>query len=333
MRRILPLLLALPLLCQAPAAVAPAPALKARFLGKAEAAQVLTQDDYFGLLQAAELRAKTGLPLADMAAEQARTAAKAHYAAAAQDFTPGEETMLQGVLDRTASALAAKLPLFARTPFSFIKADVEGGLPHTRGACIVLAPGILGAMVAMEKRDAARLDGLAAGLLIHEQTHVVERQHPDLFADLFTSAFGFKRLASVPDAPALQAARVVNPDGPDLGWAFPIPDGKGKRWIRPDLLLKDLDHPRMPQDFRPVAVDLVESGGTFKLELDAEGHPKAEDLDAVAAYASAFPGVGENFHPNEIAAVILSAWATGQDRDLGPELLARTSAWARKNLR
>ncbi len=334
MRRIiLPFLLALPILAQQPA-VATRPALQARFLDKAAAAQTLTSDDYFQLLQVAELRAKTGLELAGATPDQARAAAKAHYTAGTQDFSADEKALLQGVLERMAPQVEEKLPLMARTPFTFIKSDAEGGLPHTRGACIILSPRLLaGMLMAVQKGALAQVDGFASSLLIHEQTHVLERQHPALFEQLFTEVFGFKRLASVPDAPSIQALRVVNPDGPDLGWAFPIPDGTATRWIRPDLQLRTVDHPRMPQDFQLVAVDLVEKAGAFSLALRADGTPRVEDLEAIPAYKAAFPDLDESFHPNEIAAELLSGWVTGQDKDAAQPLRVRTAAWARKALR
>ena len=319
-----------------PALAQPAPArptLEASFLSKAEAAKVLVADDYFGLLHAPELRAKTGLPLAGMTTDQARAAAKAFYAASAQDFSADEKAALRAILDAAAPQVAAKLPLMARTPFSFIKAGIEGGLPHTRGACIVLAPGVLRALVALVDRKDPALLPRAAGLLVHEQTHVLERQHPELFTPLFTEVFGFRRLAAVPDAPSLAEKRVVNPDGPDLGWAFPIHEGPTTRWIRPDLQLAELDHPRMPQDFLETAVDLAPSGEGFALALDAQGQPKTERLESLKEYEAAFTDVGEDFHPNEIAAVLLSAWATGDPKDADQPLRTRTRAWAGKALR
>lgn len=332
MRRAFAALLVLPFALPLAAQVAAAPAIKARFLGKAEAAKVLAADDYFGLLHAPELRAKTGLPLADMDAAQARAAGKAFYAASAQDFSAEEEATLQAMLDTVAPKLADKLPLMARTPFAFIKSGVEGGLPHTRGACIVLSPRMLSIFVMVAQKSPAGLEG-AASLLVHEQTHVLERQHPELFGKLFTDIFGFRRIPSAPDAPALAEGRVVNPDGPDLAWAFPAPDGKTTRWIRPDLLLKETVHPRMPQDFREVAVGLVEKDGAFALATDAQGAPKVEDLGAVAAYATAFSGVEESFHPNEIAAELFADWIAGNPKDADQPLRQRTAAWARQNLR
>lgn len=322
-------LLSFPLAAQ----VATVPALQARFLSKADASKVLIADDYFSLLHAPELRAKTGLPLTGMDTAQARAAAKAYYAASAQDFTEGEKAAIQAMLDAVAPEVEAKLPLMARTPFTFIKSGVEGGLPHTRGACIVLSPSLLAIFAQAAKRNPIAFGKAAGGLIVHEQTHVLERQHPDLFASLFTEVFGFRRLSSAPDAPSLAEARVVNPDGPDLAWAFPVHVGNATRWVRPDLRLGELEHPKMPQDFQEIAVDLIEKDGAFSLALNAKGAPKVEPLDAITAYRAAFAGVDEAFHPNEIAAVLLSDWVTGNPKTADLPLLKRASTWAARNLR
>ncbi len=330
MRRAFALLISLPILAQV---AAPTRAqIQTHFLSKAEAAKALTSDDYFTLLHAPELRAKTGLALAGMTTDQARAAGKAFYAASAQDFSPEEKVALQAILDHAAPAITAKMPLMARTPFSFIKAGIEGGLPHTRGACIVLSPRVVASLPRIAQMGDTAM-ARAASLLVHEQTHVLEREHPALFAQLFTEVFGFRAMTTVPDSPWLAERRVVNPDGPGLGWAFPVPDQGQTRWIRPDLLISALDHPRMPQDFQPIAVDLVEKDGAFALDLDAKGQPKFESLDGLAAYKDAFPGVEENFHPNEIAAVLFSGWVTGTGEAAAQPLEAKVAAWAEKALR
>ncbi|MBS1765886.1 MAG: hypothetical protein JST05_00575 [Acidobacteria bacterium] len=327
-----PLMLAL-LTVPVAAQVTTAPTLQARFLSRADASRVLAADDYFSLLHVPELRAKTGLPLTGMDTPQARAAAKAYYAESAQDFTEGEKAAIQTLLAAVAPEVTAKLPLMARTPFTFIKSGVEGGLPHTRGACIVLSPRLLAFFAQAAQRNPTAFGRAAGGLLVHEQTHVLERQHPDLFAKLFTEVFGFRRLPSAPDAPSLAEVRVVNPDGPDLAWAFPVPVGKATRWIRPDLRLGELEHPKMPQDFQEIAVDLIEKDGTFALDLDAKGAPKVEPLDAITAYRAAFTGVDEAFHPNEIAAVLISGWITGDPKTATLSLRQRTADWAAAALR
>lgn len=337
MRRFLAaLFVALPVLCQP----ATAPALRVQFLSAEEGRKAITEGaeaTYFERLQIAEIRAKTGLALENMDLAQARSAARRRYAVEIQEFSADEKAALEAVLARVQPRLEEKLPLMARTPFSFIKVGtgVEAGLPHTRGAHILLSPLVLEPMVRLHRRRAfAALDSFAPGLLVHEQAHVLERAHPELFLSLFTEVFGFRRLETAPDHPWLRERRVVNPDGPDLGWAFPIREGARTRWIMPDLILASLDRPRMPQDFRMVAVTLEEKGGAFQIALDAQGSPMTADLASVAPYAAAFPNPGEFYHPHEIAADLLAARVTGQAEGVADHpLRAKFAAWAKEHLR
>ena len=311
-----------------------------RCLSAAEARVALTEGPeaaYFDRLQIPEMRAKTGLPLVGLSLSEARAAARAHYAAATLDFTPEEQAMLQGIVQRMLPGLRAISPFLASRTFSFIKVKdtVEGGLPHTRGAHIVLGQGILGSFLQAQRHGAlVMLDRFAASLFIHEQAHVFERLDAPRFQALFTEVFGFRRLSATPDHPWLAERRVINPDGPDLGWAFPV-QLKGKAtWIRPDLILGDLEHPRMPQDFRMVAVVLEEKGGTLSMALDDQGHPQVLDLAEVTGYANAFPNADEFYHPHEIAADLLATLVCGVPprENPGHPLRAKTAAWVKANL-
>jgi hypothetical protein len=313
--------------------------LQVRCLSVAEGRQALTEGleaAYFESVQLGDLRAKTGLPLTGLPLVQAREQARRHYAAQVQAFTAEEEAMIRGVLERAATRVAERVPLMARTPFSFIKAGmgVEGGLPHTRGSHILLSPMVLTPLVGLHKQKAfAQLDRFGASLFIHEQTHVLQRQHPEIFQSLYTDTFGFVHLAVLPDHPWLAERRVVNPDGPDLRWAFRVQGQGSIRWIRPDLALRTLDRPRMPQDFQMIAVALEEDHGAWRVALDERGQPRIEDLGRIGAYVAAFPNPDEFYHPHEIVADLLATWVTGfVDRQPDHPLRSRTAAWAREHL-
>jgi len=343
MRRLLSaLVLLLPLAAQGPALTAPALLPQVRFLTVAEGRAALTEGSesaYFDGLQLAELRAKTGTPLAGLSLAQGRSAARVTYADNVQAFTPTEMAMLRGVLQRLAPKLLERLPLMARSTFSYIKVGpgVEGGLPHTRGAHTVLSDLVLVPMVGLHRQGAFQvLDQFAAYLLVHEQAHVLERASPELFLSFYTQVLGFRRLDTLPDAPWIAERRVVNPDGPDLRWAFQVGAPGRTRWIRPDLILSTLEHPRMPQDFRKIAVKLVEREGALVVALDAQGQPLVEDLDAVKDYAAAFPNPDENYHPHEIVADLLGHHVTGSSLGQGARehpLRAQTGSWIRDHLR
>ena len=297
-------------------------------------------DRYYATLGLMEIRARLQSPLAGMSLADARVAVAEADAAAVLSFTDEECTAIRGVIERMQPLLAARAPLYARTPWSFIKLDerAEGGMPHTRGPHIVLPKSVADAMAKMhrEMTDAGKLAVTQRGrnLLIHEQTHVLERLDPARFEPLFTDVFGFARMAPAP-APAdawLSAHRCTNPDGPDVEWAFPLGKIGGSGWVMPDVILRDVPVPRMPQDFETIAVEVARTADGWKV-VETDGLPNRRDLGKIPGYDAHFPFPDEDFHPNEIAAVTLAHWILRDVPDLDAKpLMPAVAAWAKTAL-
>ncbi|HVN98953.1 MAG TPA: hypothetical protein VMT49_02825 [Steroidobacteraceae bacterium] len=308
-----------------------------RFLSSAEASAALTggnERSYYAQLQMAEMRAKTGLEFNGLSLEAARDAARKAYGAATRDFSDDERAALRDAVESMQPVLAAKAPLYARTPWCFIKvgAAIEGGLPHTRGRCIVLAESVVASLAQAHAK--AKFDH-ASGvwlLLLHEQSHVLQRQHPALFATLYTQVFGFRKAALVPPD-WLRERRVINPDAPAVEWIYPLGAGAARHWIVPDIELSSLEHPRMPEDFKIVALGVHEARHNHWVVDDAIMPAAQTDLESVAGYVDAFPVKGEAFHPNEIAAQMLAELiAGGKMQNPDHPLWGRTRQWAAQAL-
>ena len=308
-----------------------------RFLSRSEASAALTGSEaqgYYSQLQVAELRAKTGLPLEGAGVEAARSAARAAYGAATEDFTDEQGAALRDAIDSMQPVLQAQAPLYARTPWCFIKvsATIEGGLPHTRGDCIVLSDEVLQSLAKAHAKGRFDRPSGVWDLLLHEQTHVLQRRHPALFAPLYTEVFGFRQVEVTPPE-WLRVRRVVNPDAPAVEWIYPVGKDAARHWILPDLELVELDHPRMPADFKAVALGVHPlSGGRWTLD-DANLPTNQAGLESTADYVDAFPVKGEAFHPNEIAAEMLAEIIGGAHvQNPDHPLWARTRQWADKAL-
>jgi hypothetical protein len=319
------------------------PAAEIRFPTPSEALDALCRGPaaaYYAGMGLLEIRARVpGLP-ADTALDAARTAVAAFDGASIQPFSETEMAALRGIAGRLQPRLAARAPLYARTPWSFIKlADAaEGGMPHTRGRHVVV-PAAVAATLAERHRAAAKAGMLEAArfgesLLVHEQTHVLQRADPARFEPLFTEALGFVRMTARPRDAWLDAHLVSNPDAPDLGWAFPLERVGGRGWIVPTTLLPDVPHPRMPRDFEVVAVHVArDPAGAWQLLREADGRPRTTPLEQVPGYDALLPFAEEDIHPNEIAAVALSHWILQDVPDLAARpRIDRVAAWARDAL-
>jgi hypothetical protein len=317
------------------------PAPSVAFLSRAQGIAALTQGEgiaYYDSLDLQEIRARMNSPLDGVTLAQARIAVRDYEAAAVETFTDDECTAVRGVIERMQLLLAVRAPLYARTPWSFVKLAnrAEGSMPHTRGAHIVLPVAAAEAYAKMH-RDLSAAGTLATSLrgrnlLVHEQTHVLERADPARFEPLFTQVFGFVRMTPPPMTPWLAARVVQNPDGPDLAWAFPLEKIGGTGWVMPCVTLADVAAPRMPQDFQAIAVDVARTGAGWKI-IERNGAPKIRDLARLPGYDAHFPFADEDFHPNEIAAVLLSHWILQDVPGVnGRPLVAAAAEWARTAL-
>jgi hypothetical protein len=309
------MLFSLPVLCNEQAATI-------RFLSQSEARAVLTtgaERGYYSRLQLPEMRAKTGLALQNMTVEAAREQVRETYGARAEEFSTDEQAALRDIVTALQPLLRTRAPLYARTPWVFIKVDatIEGGLPHTRGDSIVLSDALLARVVQARAKGASGAPVSLWNLLVHEQTHILQRHHPELFVNLYTQSLGFRHVALAPAPPWLIERNVVNPDAPDADWVFPLGDPAGRRWVLPVVLLLKLDQPRMPDDFNVVALEVRDRPGAWEFA----------DRSLPAAFQ-------EVFHPNEISAGLLAALITGSGIE-HPEhpLWNKTRAWADQALR
>jgi hypothetical protein len=310
------------------------PALQ--FLNRSEAATLMAgpgAQTYFDAMQGPELVAKTRLDLLNLPLAAAREQARAHYASEVQEFSADEQAMLHWAVGTLWPTLTEKAPLYARTPWKFAKVSdkVEGGLPHTRGDTIVFSAGLMQNLLAPYRAgDRSGLLGFLGYLLVHEQTHVLQRSQSALFDTLATQVLGFTRIAA-PQTPALLARGVVNPDAPLSEWIFPLPDAPGQA-VLPYLQLSNLKTPSMPRDFQMVAVMYRQEQGEWRLQ-EREGQPVTQPLLGVAAYVNAFPDRSGLYHPYEMAADLLSYWLGGRaDASARHTVRLALQAWAAKAL-
>lgn len=259
-------------------------------------------DHYFARLQPLEMAAKTGAALdGDLDAQRAET--RRRYRQAILPFSADEQAALHAYVAALAPMFAA-YPRYARLPWRFVKVSdaIEGGLPHTRADFIVLSESVATGLTQLRQQLPADAATARAGmLLVHEQMHVLQRLDPGRFASLYTRVFGFVHTGTLVLPPELVTNQVVNPDGSACCWLFPLKHNGG--YVLPYLVFGERAGPRrMPQDFRMLAVQVAGDGRSFRVQRDADGRARVEDLAKVADYVAAFPLTQDYYDPNEAAA-------------------------------
>lgn len=284
------------------------------FLDKTKGAQAITDETmspYFKLLQPMEMSAKTGKAITGTSLERQRDECRKRYRDAVTEFTAAEQESIQTVINRLRPVLAAKYPRYGNMPWSFIKvADtIEGGLPHTRGASIVLANSMCEGIrdVVTQARDKNAWLGIA-DLLLHEQMHVFQRANPGIFDSFYTNAWGFIKTKEIAGCDWLNVHHLANPDAVDCPWVFPLKDQKGNvSYIWPLVVFSDGEGLKMmPDDFRMLGISLDQTAKGFRVLTAKNGVPVATDLKRIPEYRALFPTTTSVYHPEEASAAVFA---------------------------
>jgi hypothetical protein len=301
-------------------------------------------DPYFARMCPHEMALKTGSPVTGVTQADRVAECKKLYQAAAMDFTDDEKADLQWAVDAVQAGLVRDYPVFGKTPFSFIKISdsLEGGMPHTRGSHVVVPEGMLRDLHRIHESADDRGRRFMANVLVHEQTHVLERLHPDLFVPLFTDVFHFVRAKHVKTDQWLDDRQLINPDGTVCDWVMPVVEkpGADPTYLLPLIECRHTDSTDMRQDLSTVAVTLVPDGDGFKPKEGDDGRPVVRRLSAVPAYYKDIGRVQDDYHPNEVAADWFAELAVfdemppdgprAKSRDKDAQKLKPIRAWATK---
>lgn len=270
-----------------------------------------TNDPYFKLLQPMEMSAKTAGIIVGNTIVAGQDECRRRYQQAVLDFTPGEMRAVDALATTISRATEKDFPLFARTPWSFIKVGsgveggnavtrgppiiLEGGNAFTRGPHIVLPAGAINSLLREQEKappDKKFMLLVRSGrLLANEQFHVVRRTRPDAFAKMYEELWGLKHADRMDLDPWITQHQLLDPDAIDQYWVYQMKDGQGARWIWPIQVLGNALAPPFARmaDAHPMAVHLdgsPEQG--FRPEKSPAGAPVMEPLYDLPQYVSQF---------------------------------------------
>jgi hypothetical protein len=268
-------------------------------------AAIVDDPPYFDHLQPMEMEAKTGQPLLAATLPEQRTECRRRYQAAVREFTEEEKSAIRNVVALIEPAVRKSYPKYADTPWNFLKVagNLEAGFPHTRGKHIILAEGVCRGLVSQPFFFARQVPLDKMELLLHEQMHVFQRAHAELFDSLYIGQWGFIRAKSIAACPWIVEHQLLNPDAIDCPWVFPIPQPDGTKYIWPLASFSEGHGPkRMRTDFSRLAFYVTRKDDQFRVEMASDQRPKYSELMSVRAYCKVFPQSTNIYHPHEAAA-------------------------------
>ena len=177
-------------------------------------------------------------------------------------------------------------------PWNFIKVskNIEGGMPHTIKDYIVLPENFLQYLnYSIENNNKSILIDNICLTLIHEQMHVFQKMDYSIFKELYQNYWNFDLCEIKLKKKYLKNQR-INPDGYD-NWCYKYNNTN----IYPFVYLKN-DYKYL-NDVKTSAITI---------ENDKINYKKIYDINDLNEYNNFFCNVSQNYHPNEISAILLS---------------------------
>ena len=177
--------------------------------------------------------------------------------------------------------------------FIKMKDEMDFSFPYTIGDVIVLPERLIDSIC----KDQCSDDNMKT--LIHEQIHVTQRQHFDIFRSYYEDKLGFKYFPNLVIPEAIRNDMITNPDGLDT-WTSAA---SGREYYYCLMLERD---GRLSKAAYPV----VYSKSTAVWTLSSSGRRSLDD------FASFHGGVSACYHPHEVYAYLLSDKLCGKERNI-----------------
>jgi hypothetical protein len=215
-----------------------------------------------------------------------------HYCNNTMNFNNSEKKNLIFSINIINDIYKKHFPKMLDLPWKFIKVsnNVEGGMPHTINDYIVLPQNFLKYLeTIINSNDQSSLIKFICTTIIHEQIHVFQKINYQIFKDLYQKYWNFEPCNIKLKEKYIKYQR-INPDGYD-DWCFV----DKKHSIYPFVKLKD-DSIHL-NDVKTLAIPINNNKIDYK---------SIYDINTNNYYNRFFCNVSQNYHPNEISAIILS---------------------------
>ena len=274
---------------------------------------LLAQDDYYDRLSPAEIAIRMESSIADRSIADL----KGRYSDNVLDWTPGEITQFQSVIDENVVNFERIKHLLPEVIYLIRATDqIEGGLAHTHANTIII------------QNTYAEL---STSLLLHETFHVLSRAQLAHHSSLY-GLLGFAECFLV-ENDQIRAIHLTNPDVPVLSYFLPVSFDDEAGAIIPFLYASRAAYDsELTGGFRGhFAFGLLrvkEQDSVCTIVPGAAGEAKLFNPQNVPEY---FAAIGRNtgyiIHPEEVLANNFVFLLTGREDLPNPEIVERLGQW------
>lgn len=232
-----------------------------------------------------------------------------HYKQNLLDWNNNEIKILQwlcnGILEKTPKKY---LFLFDKIRVAKYNDDVEVGFPHTQQDCIFFTGAYINKILPYYNNNDLDNCIYDIGLVvIHECVHIWQRRNKEFFNTLYKK-WNFNYYNKIINFGSIRQNSRYNPDGTDLNWCYKLENG---REFIPIALYKNDSDDIGNVDLVAVYIEKIGSRAIIPPIKEMEF------LKDVNEYNKFFGNVGNNnYHPNELAAEIISRIIIKEMEDL-----------------
>ncbi len=255
---------------------------------------------YFRQLQPMELVARNVLKKeSDYQQPNIISTIEDFYCSQILEFSIEEETLFRQLIIETISKCSYKQLHKYFRDWNIIKVSdlFEDGLPHTIDKYIIIPENFVSDVINLISQGKHREAIISYGsTLSHEQIHVLQRVHPKIFSNLYTQFWNYTMIPENKMNPVIDnyvdKYQRLNPDGLNNNYWFQL---NKNELLMVYVKLKTYSL----EDVSKLA--LIINSHDFKV---IETNP----LNNYSKYLTYFGNIGNNYHPNELVATLLSEY-------------------------
>jgi len=232
-----------------------------------------------------------------------------HYISNLDDWTNYESKIMKWLTDGLLEAILPKyIPLFCNTYIAKYKDGIEVDFPHTNMNTIFVTGRFINLITKYyNNNDLYGCISDVGSVITHELVHIWQRRDVDFFNKLYEN-WGFKYYPKIYNTTNLEDTNRYNPDGVTLNWVFTCP--KSKDLILPMAIYKDDASNISNVNLVGIKLEMIGSTPIVPPIIDIN---KLSDIDE---YNNFFGNLsGNNYHPNELSAEIISIILTNKILD------------------
>ena len=223
-----------------------------------------------------------------------------YYIEALLDWNNSEEKLLNWLL----TGLIKKTPkrylfLYKNVTIAKYKDNIEVGFPHTNKNTIFLTSKFVNLILPFFNNENIDMAILEIGsVIVHECVHIYQRRDPSFFNELYVK-LGFKKNKKIINLKRYANKNRYNPDGLDLNWTY-FDNDTNEEYVLLSIYNENATN-----------ISHVNLVGIYLERLGKDPIippiPKIEFLNNINDFNNRFGNLGgNNYHPNEISAEIIS---------------------------